>query len=262
MSKLDYTYNASALGLGGAFTYEGRNVVIPSIASVALSPSGGLATVDTGAYSNGGVSFSSASSSITGFEIGENIFETYISINITNLSLFDKLYIALMTANITSTRNTQPEGEFEIRASYHGVQTADGTLIPRLDVSIGSLPTYTAFADHVQSKLRELAPAIDATVLDNIAVAAGNREPLISSIVTGVSQRGVEGREHRSNAVPVSGLGKVHFGELIAKPGRRRLNLLRVKFGDDGTPLLESGGSGSLTVGSGDGNGAPVWPNQ
>lgn len=266
-TQADFTYNASALGLGGAFTRNGQRIVVPSIASVALSPTGGNGAAVVEGYNRDGVSFSSAISTVAGFESGTKVYTTDVSIRITDLSLFGQLRIALLTADITSTRDlnsARAESTFRLRATYHGVQIADGELIPLVDVSLGELPTYD---DYVQRLVA--SPSISAAgeeELQKFNAAVGRREPLTTSIVTGVDERRPAGAltaatRHGGNAVPVAGLGKVHFGELIVKPGRRRVNLLRVRFGDDGGVTFDhSSDSGSLTVGSGDGNGAPVWP--
>lgn len=259
----EFSYDASALGLGGAFTRNGQRVVIPSIASVALSPTGGNGAAVVEGYDRDGISFSSAISTVAGFESGTDIYTTDISIRMTDLSLFGQLRIALLTADITSTRAVgQKEGTFRMRAAYHGVQIADGELIPLVDVSIGELPAYEDYGRRLLASPSVTASGADAQQRLSEAVERG--EPLSTSIVTAVQRRplgAVAGTNHSGNAVPVDGLGLVHFGELIVKRGRRRVNLLRVRFGDGATDGRTSD-SGSLTVASGDGNGAPVWPDE
>jgi hypothetical protein len=81
------------------------------------------------------------------------------------------------------------------------------------------------------------------------------------SIVADLRKPATSQLSHRRNKVDVPGLGKLQFGELLLKQGRRRVNLLRLDFGD---PTLESHetSGGSLVMASGEGNGTPVWPNQ
>jgi hypothetical protein len=82
----------------------------------------------------------------------------------------------------------------------------------------------------------------------------------------------VVGRHHR---IHVPGLGTAHFGELMLKPGRRRLNLLRITFGSPSVQLFSNTDSldafhegpttgstftGSMTLASVEGNGTPIGP--
>jgi len=83
--------------------------------------------------------------------------------------------------------------------------------------------------------------------------------------------------------VDVKGIGRAHLAEVLIKPGRRRLTLMRLELsgrtmphmGSDGADLATAaaqtkdavlltrsgpGGDGSMSVGSVEGNGTNTWP--
>jgi hypothetical protein len=77
--------------------------------------------------------------------------------------------------------------------------------------------------------------------------------------------------------LPVTNFGTIHFGELVVRPGNRRVNLLRIDFdsmlqagkgGPAPRKMISSAGgtsaqspsSGNMTLLSLAGNGVPSWP--
>jgi hypothetical protein len=285
----DFTFNASALGVGGIIDHaDGKRTVISSLASVALAPSGGEGASVVENYSNHGISFARAESRVAGYETSCNHFTTYTDVYVTGLSVFDRFKVALMQVTMTSTRYLPPgtdpnqtDSTFDLRAIYRGVELDGAEIIPSIDLDLCSAADYDQFArtmlssDRYAKKLgiREENP------FEALTKKLRVREPIVGSIVSELDCRH-KGVEARGNKLDVPDFGSIRFGEFLVKPGRRRINLLRFVFGEErpcieeqqpeGAPkmfmakALTTGGpgdSGSLTVGSGDGNGVPIWPH-
>src|SRR5436309_13821209 len=71
-----YVFNASAIGLGGVLTSPKRKV-IPSLASVALAPTGGEGSSIVTNYDDGdGISFDRAETRVWGSSHSGNIYAT------------------------------------------------------------------------------------------------------------------------------------------------------------------------------------------
>ncbi|MEA2464440.1 MAG: hypothetical protein QOJ98_2187, partial [Acidobacteriota bacterium] len=54
-NPVEYTFNASALGVGGFYDRDGRRFTIPSLASVALAPTGGEGTATVQDHNQHGI---------------------------------------------------------------------------------------------------------------------------------------------------------------------------------------------------------------
>jgi hypothetical protein len=275
-----FTFHASALGLGGVINVGGKDIVVPSLASVALAPTGGEGSSLIGNYSRDGIAFTRAESRVVGYEVSCDYFTTYSDIFITNLSVLDRVKVALLQATVTSTRHlNSDESQFELHAMFRGVEVDDNEIEPQIDVDLCSHSSYeeltSSMIDSIPADEMRLAEEPDSTTdTARMLKAIRRREVVRSSIVKDLhDKRGNgEGIERRQNQLIVPNFGKLHFGELLLKPGRRRVNLLRFEF-DSKQRTGESrnmaftnsalGGdtSGSLTVGSGDGNGSPIWPH-
>ena len=273
-----YTFNASALGAGGVFDRGGRRTVIPSLASVALAPTGGEGSAVVDNYDCEGVAFTRAESRVAGYRLGtsSNLYTTFCDIYVTNLSVFDRFRVALLHGTVTSTRDIDDdESRFELHAMFRGVELDGKEIIPQLDVELCSRSSYSAIAGRILDNSAD-GPA-DKTALERLRSGVERREPIQTTIVRELACS--RPLTTRGNMLDVEDFGTVHFGELLLKPGRRRLNLLRFELGtlpapqpdhstDDGKKMYamammstSSTLSGTLTVGSGDGNGAPVWPH-
>lgn len=303
LSDSDYTFNASALGMGGVLVYNDTPVLIPSIASVALAPTGGEGASMAENYNQHGISFTRAESRVIGYRTSDKYYTTYSDIYVTNLALFGRMSVAMMQATVTSTRNEDTdEADFELHAMYRGVEVDNREIMPRLDIDICSRSSYQQLTEAYLKRLGATAGSkcVDPRV-ERIRKGLERREPIRTSIVAGLESRdgaAIQKNGDAPNVLRVPNFGKVYFGELLVKPGRRRVNLLRFDFNNgtrrsmdapdhdggvdfdpkqmvrktmsflardgrdsDITPPPPSPDSGTLTVGSGDGNGAPVWPN-
>ena len=274
----DYTFNASALGLGGVLHHGRRKTVIPSLASVALPPTGGEGSALVENYDRNGISFTRAESRVAGYPIRDTYFTTYSDILVTNLSVFDRFTVAVMHLTVASSRDTRhDETQFSLHAMYRGVAIDGDEVVPDLDIDLCVNSDYDRLAGELAGEVEPDLAAVDEKK-KRLLAGIGRREPIRSSLIRSLQIRPRDGNydveQRKGNVLRVPGFATIHFGELLVKPGRRRVNLLRFEFSGrieadhlEAVPAarleaLEShaDGGGTLTVGSGDGNGAPVWP--
>ena len=261
----EFTYNASALGLGGVIEQGGRVTVIPSLASVALAPTGGEGSAIVENYSRDGISFSRAESRVFGYKTSGKVYTTISDIFITNLSVLGRVKVALLQGTVTSTRHIEADDStFELRAMYRGVEADGEEVIPAVDVDLCNSGTYEDFARRIESNVPVFAEQFGVAPDALTETLRRRREPIRGSLVSAV-RRSDRSLIAKGNKLEISGLGNVRFGELLVKMGRRRVNLLRFEFGRscgdmDGREGPEDF-TGDLTVASGDGNGVPIWPN-
>lgn len=294
---VQFTYNASAVAGGGVIEKnDGSVLIVPSLASVALSPAGGEGVAVQHNYSSPEVSFSFAETRVFGREIAKNVFHTETNVYITNLRVLDVLSIAALQANVKSTRILHPDDhdddhEFELDASYVGVVAHDPKtrtshpVAPKIDLSMKGLKRYRdlkALVDRSprsggnKKLLERFDDAPDAALKD----ALGKGRPILGSLVETVEdeaapKKGAVRLARHGNKLHIPGVGTVRFGELMLKPGRRRVNLLRFEFGANmlqsllggagGNPQDDEEGpdtytGGTLTMASVEGNGSPLYP--
>lgn len=270
-----FEYNASALGAGGVIEYGPVAYTIPSLASIALSPTGGEGRSVVTRYYSQELAFSHAETRVSGRSgvtpKGEPSFTTWTYVQLKDVNIFDRVKIAEMGSTVTSTRGFEEDDDhpFELTIWYRDV-TVDGKQVqPKIDLRLTGPARYADLAN-------TLTPPRTAAAAGNMAKLLKGRKPVQCSMVEHIE--GLSPRPQR--VVPVPGLGIVHFAELVLKPGRRRLNLLRFDFGSRAQaqqegpmpnalrtaegPFTEGldGGvtGGSMTLGSGEGNGTPIGP--
>ena len=262
---MEYAFNATALGLGGVIERGRTTTIIPSMGSVVLPSTGGEGSAEVRNYDSPEISFSTLQTRVGGYRVAEDLFSAYSDILISNLNVLDRIRVALMQLTLTSTRQadpSQPEARFEIRASYRGVRIDDEEVVPQIDLEMCAYETYGQFIRAAEQQPREIASKLDLNLEAVSEVARGTVSVVRASVVSDVGKRTGSQLSHRKNKVDVPGLGRLHFGELLLKQGRRRVNLLRLDFGD---PTLEGFGQaqgGTLIMAAGEGNGTPVWPDK
>lgn len=275
----EFTYNASALGAGGVFRNGAITTVIPSIASVALAPTGGEGKSIVSNYFSEELSFSYAETRVTGsVNDGKHTTQTYVYI--TDLRVFDKLEIEELKGVVTSIHGDREDEdhEFTLQATYKNVRALGQLVVPIDDVCVKSLKRYKDLQDVIQM----VQGAEGVTVSDDVALPTSGDElaerfganlkdletslkasrPLQGTLVekvVGELPAAAASRKHHK--VFINGLGTVRFGELMLKPGRRRVNLLRIAFANeiDGSESLAAD-RGALTIASVEGNGTPIYP--
>ena len=258
-----YVYNASALGLGGVLTSGNNRTVIPSIASVALSPSGGEGSVTAESYNANGIAFDRATSHVVGAEVTPGVFQTYAEVFISNFRVsdafnFPRLRIASMSAQVTSTRNlTSNESQFYVLTTFSGINLDCMYIEPLIDENLTNAHTFGEVVNTLSGDVEDYENrfALEPGVLQQALATNNGLVPLSGTLVRDWSRD----LPCHGRALKIPRLGRVHFAEFIFKPGRRRINLLRVEVnpteGSEG--VLEGGGNGDVTGGTVEGNGSP-----
>jgi hypothetical protein len=264
--NVEYTFNASALGIGGRYVQGGREIVVPSLASVALASTGGDGSTEVGEYKSEAIAFKSARSWVSG-RCNGTTYTTRSEIVIEGLSIFNKVSVTKLRAVVTSTRDaSQPEeeGTFEVDAEYEGVMADDCVVEPLVHDKGHRNATYR---HHHQQVMSSRGPSLAAGRKGSDA-SAERGDSVRTSVVKALPMQILPetGLETDGNVLIVPGIGRIYFGELLVKRGKRRVSLMRVELGPkDGaerlmtaTPYIAD--SGMLSIGSGDGNGEPIWP--
>jgi hypothetical protein len=276
----DFVFNASALGMGGKFHHAGGScTVISSLASVALAPTGGEGSAVVENYEKllendpkRRIAFARAESRVIGFETGRGgneQYTTYADTFITGLSVFERFKVALMQVSMTSTRGLDPaDSRFELKAVYRGVELDGEEIIPAIDLELCRPSNYHDFTNTLKRDLSRYAALLNVKDTELSQAIKNRRQPILGTIVNRIDRNDCA-LASGGNKLVLKELGSVRFGELLVKPGRRRVNLLRFEFGSEdasrrelvasNTALLPIG-TGSMTMGSLDGNGVPVWP--
>jgi hypothetical protein len=283
----EFTFNASAIGVGGLLTDGDTTTAIPSLASVALAPTGGEGFSEETNYNQCGVSFTKAESRVVGQKIAADTYATYVDVLISNFAVRGRLKVALMQASMTSIRNiNEDDSRFEFRAAYRGVTVDEKEIVPELDLDLVGCSTYDEFRRHLACAPNDFAqrfgyPGEPALV----SVLNSARQPAIwgtlvkpmdaQNVQTITEDTGVLITGHR---ILVRDFGSVNLAEFLFKPGRRRVSLVRLDFDErsvpsqavDATPVAPGfaraladfggGGGGSLTGGSVEGNGSTIPP--
>ena len=281
--RFTYDYNASALGLGGVLKHHnGATTVIPSLASVRLAPTGGEGSAEVSNYDKDGVSFSTAHSSVRGYDSEYRTFTTTSEVYMTNLNLFGRLQVAILESSISSTRDVFENGEltaqadpdnarFSMKASILGLKIDGVEVIPKFDFELSACSTYALFTDRISGDgLGTYAQqfGVEEEALQTALTA--QVQPIRASFVSDLqhvptSQFG----PRRGFKLPVKNFGTVHFGELVVRAGHRHVNMLRIEFDSAPSSMFAGAGDGDavaspaggwMTVVNHDSNGAPTWP--
>lgn len=302
-----FSFSASALGIGG-FLRRGKVVtVVPSLASVALAPTGGEGAATRENHNANGISFSSASSRVIGYQVDDDRYTTIAEVQIANLNVFDRLTVTFMKGSVQSNRDLRSlQSEFQVSLMYAGVRFDDRPLFPQIDRELCAATTFDAFTKQMKKESRVHAQRLGAKEKDlkDVLNRGASDEPLFSYAVGDVERPDREELVGFGGVIFVPGFGTLHFGELIVTAARRRLNLLRIelgkRFGNEKAPAtgrrralpLKSASEmrdtrqqsndqapevapkmmtlmsstddpddGSVTAGSAEGNGTPIWPD-
>jgi len=282
-----YVFNASAIGLGGVLTTPKRKV-IPSLASVHLAPTGGEGSACVTNYDDGdGITFDRAETRVWGSSHSGNIFATRADVLVNNLDVFNQLQVESMWASVTSIREVLKNGDvrdrrFTFQAEFLGVRVNGEEIDVPVDMKLfDENASYDAFLDALDtpemSDYRSLIGIDQASQSLMQSHRKGYPANPLTIRCTGLSPKGKkdEGGFH----VNVRGLGKAHLAEALIKPGHRRLTLLRLDLAEptmrriDSDPVVSSfasdsvllsqalaSNSGSMSVGSVEGNGTNSWP--
>ncbi len=285
--KFTYHYHANALGLGGVLRTDRGVIPVPSLASVTLADSGGEGSGQSTNYNQDGISFSEASCNVLGYESAPNTFTTSSDVTITNLNLFDRVTAARLQMSMRSTREvtggitteSDPDkATFSMQWTIFGLIIDGVEVIPRFDQELVGWSTYADFDKGYANRLGHAPMSL---------TDPGATQLIRTSFVEAFNYTPTPIGPRQGFVLPVTNFGTIHFGELVVRPGNRRVNLLRIDFdsmlqaGKGGPAQREvisnairnapasaadmgtstrSPSSGNMTLLSLAGNGVPSWP--
>ena len=237
--KLAFAYHAQCTGFSAALTKPCCEN-IPGQASASLSQTGGEAYSRVEGFNwKGLISFDEAAAYTTGSH-DHGAYNTLATVTVRNLNVANMVHADLVVARVTSKHvHDAPEGEITFAGSMIRGLVIGGEPI-ELDFchsTFASHPTYEAFARNYQN-LAHTSPHAD---LDKHVVT--------SSIVRGIkgSSANVSGY-----TISVPEFGTIYLGQVLMRPGYRRISMLRFELGCPIAGTAEAAGSGS--------NGVEYWP--
>jgi hypothetical protein len=184
----------------------------------------------------------------------------------------------MMSAQVTSTRNLNlEESHFEVRTTFHGVNVDGVDVEPVLDIELCKAKTFGEVVQRISGDISTFAELsnVSEEKLRKVLSEPNSPNPLTGTLVRDYREQPEGKLERRGAALIVPHVGVAHLAEFIFKPGRRRVNLLRLDINDsdrqfafsaNAAPSTEAadrrprGGGGFLAVGSVEGNGSPPIP--
>jgi len=302
-----YAYNASAQALGGTIRQGKRTTVVPTIASVCLASAGGEASNSVENYFRHDISFTRAQTRVSGYscgvkgDTGARRYFTYADVLLTNLQIFERIKINFMQATVTSERTIatndpvqelRPDlSRFTVRLFYHGVEADGDEVVPDVDFELCHAGSYSDFLKMLAEKYTELPEETQKLLgsLTGSVTRADMEKPQPAINVPLVKVKMKDEKLVKGNRVTLPNFGRARFGEVLVKPDRQRITLLRMtldsdwektpngkKFAGEEPVLLKAAAEPreefSLTPGRGDGeggavstgdsasNGIPIWP--
>jgi hypothetical protein len=280
---MEFAFNASALAAGADIERANVITTLPSLGSVMLVPSGGQGRAAVSGYYSAELQLGYAETFVSGRKLpGQDRFATFTSVLMKDVLIFNRVFVGEMGTTISSERGFEEEDdhEFEITIFFDNVRV-DGKPVRILkDEDLLKTKRYEDLGGYCHP---ERFAGSAAAVQD----AVRGRQPVRVSLV-----RDIEGWDTIDLAtIFVPGLGRFRFGELMLKPGQRRVNLIHAFFGrrrdrdgreepeavqhavrnTEGPPDLDGSDSdeaaqstfepkGEMITGSGEGNGTPIKP--
>lgn len=287
-----YAFYASASALGGVIRRENRTTVIPTIGSVCLASAGGQASNDVDDYASEGISFKRAETRVGGYvssSPGGKLYTTVSEVLLLNLRVFDRLSIARMQAIVTSKREINSEDPlvelqpdrtvFTVMVNYHGVEVDGEEVGPVIDHELCDAASYTNFARLMAARPDRMLPEMQGALEHRDRLPDPKPMPPMSAgLVTFPGNA-----KAKANRISMERFGKASFGDLVVKPDRQRVNLVRLSLDSlwtgerqngraidaqfsatsdaqpDDDPTGDGGGGGA-SAGDGGTNGVPLWP--
>lgn len=282
-----YAFYASASALGGVIRRDNRTTVIPTLASVCLASAGGQASNSVDDYDRDGISFTRAETRVGGYGASSpdgRVYTTVSEVLLLNLRIFERLSIARMQAIVTSKRTIssddpmielQPDRTvFSVMVNYQGVEIDGDEVGPVVDQQLCDASSYTNFMRLLAARPERLVPSMqNALRLRDDMPEPKPMPPMSAGLVTFPGNL-----KAQVNRIPLDNFGKASFGDLVVKPDRQRVNLVRLRLDSLWEPKrpakggvvlqdaqllsddLAAGDGGTATSGDGGTNGAPTWP--
>ncbi len=249
---MSYAYHAHALALGARFDLPTPDT-IPSVAAVSLPRTGGeaYATVRNFSY-KGIISFDQATSYVAG-SFHDDAYNTMAMVSIENLNILDMIYAARVVTRVSGrhTKNT-PESEITFAGSgFEGLSIAGVPLRADFHHSLfANYPTFKKFEAMTGNDLGAMARDACWERSDKVQQKDGVIScTVLRSVKPDLAEPVAWQNGH---VIHVHQFGTIYLGQVIMKPGYRRLSMIRVELGCPFVGVLEAGG--------GEGNGTETWP--
>jgi hypothetical protein len=227
-----FAYHAQCTGFSAALTKPCCEN-IPGQASASLSQTGGEAYSRVEGFNwKGLITFDDASSYTTGSR-DHGAYNTLATVTVRNLNVANMVHADLVVARVTSKHLPDaPEGEITFAGSMIRGLIVAGEPI-ELDFchsSFASNATYESFTRNVGS-LQHTSPIVDAE----------------KNVVTSSLVRGIRGSSAKVNGYTISvpEFGTIYVGQVLMRPGYRRISMLRFDLGCPIAGTAEVAGSGS-----------------
>jgi len=277
-----FGFNASAIAFGGLIRPAGKgkkSKAIKGMASAALSPTGGIGESIVKRYNEDGISFRDAVTTVEG-SVERGIYKTIATVQMERLSIFDRVKCDAMQAILQSRRDQDNEdASFTIQAKFEGLRIDRSDVKPPLNFTLFKrVPTYADFIRFFsdENHVREFGPAFgwmnegeDAHEIQTIQLAqkgdVAAYRPIRCSLLT---SRVDTTFTQDGYSLKIPGFGRIHLAEVLVKPGRRRINMLRIEAFKAGSPsrsareetVTTTGDTYDATFCSGEGNGSNSYP--
>lgn len=293
MEATVYGFNASAVAFGGLIKEPQlcKSRGIDGVATVALSPTGGVSSSSKAIYDEDGISFCNAETRVEGTVEDERFYTTTTTVQLEKLNIFGRVKADFIQSVVQSRRDVQEKDAcFTMRATFAGLRIVDDEVRPPLNFSLfEQVPTYDQFIEFFadEERMAEYAPkfgwltpygAEDMEMIRRArATMTAAARPIRCSLLTTEIATPDTCFTQDGYTLNVPGFGKIHLAEVMIKPGLRRLNMLRLEItkpqdllGGVAGPMFalaarEDGHEPpppvyNATVCSGEGNGSSSYP--
>lgn len=242
-----YGFNASAVAFGGLIKepLTCRTKGIDGVASVALSPNGGISRACQADYNDDGISFCNAETTVEGTVEDDRFYTTTTTVQLENLNIFGRVKADFIQSIVRSRRDVLAKDAcFTMHATFQGLRIVDEVVQPPLDFELfEQVPTYDEFLKYFEDEekmskygpsfgwLTEAAAANRAMVLSARATMTAAARPIRCSLLT-TKLATTENTPftQAGYTLNVPGFGNIHLAEVMIKPGLRRLNMLRLEI--------------------------------
>lgn len=261
---MSFTFHANTLAFGGQLEDGRKTKYLPSQASVALPPGGGVGEATVTDYDDGGVSFYRAESRVDGSAVDDKYFTTYATVKVSRLDIDGRIQVGVMKSGVTSVNIREDDCTSESRISFEAQMlnlVIDGHLI-QVDFDLEPFRRHGTFQEFVGSfgemKKEEAEayfaaynwPAEECQTTTKVGeetvtqyhvpkrCTTGIRASILRGTTPSLAPGEILGITRKGFTIEVAGFGLVHLGEVLLKAGRRRINLLRVERGKtfEGSP--------------------------
>jgi hypothetical protein len=254
-----FTFHANTLAFSGQLDEpsDRRTKYLPSQASVALPPEGGVGESTVQNYSEEGVSFYRAESRCFGNSFEDRIYNTFANVMVTGLDIRGVIQADVLNSSVTSVnrreRGSTTESRITIDANIVGLVINGHPIEVDLDTErFRRHATFTEFVNSFQTlsleEMTELAAAYNwpleecMTTKEENGVtvttfhvpkrcSTGLRASLLRDTCPRLAEGEIPGIRREGFTIEVADFGLIHLGEVLIKAGRRRVNLLRVELG-------------------------------